>query len=690
MTERTSAAGRLSYHRGEPAPGKVRFHLLGDMRTVASDGTEFVVRSRKTRAILAVLCVSGGRRVSRSRLIGLLWSLSAHAQASMSLRHALSELNGLFNRQRPHLIEIDREGVRLNTDLCWIDVLADPDQPERLLDDMDGISAAFDQWLASERAQFDDRRRENLEQEIERLAEGDAPLQLQIAAARKLIAFEPTHEAAVRSLMKALVKSGDRAQAIREYERCREALQTTLDLPPSKETEDLYEAVRLLAANRGRGVAANVSSPEPRTSAPLRSSSPARVEAHDFKHQPSIAVLPFVDLANGKLPAGVADGLVEDLIQVLSRVPNFFVISRLSTLAFRDQIRPPKEIGEVLGVKYVLSGSIRLGAHRLRVTAELTETKSGGALWLATFDEDLGDLLEIQERLAYTIVRRVAPYLHAVELKGIRSKPLTDLGAYELLLRAQENMHNSSRDVFDVTEDLLDKAIERDPRYAAALAWRAHWHVLRIGQGWSPDPEHDTEQALYFAQQAIECDGLEPMAHVVSGHIASFLRKDFDTAFRHFDTALELNPNCALAWLWSAASRAYIGDGPRAIHEIQKAMALSPYDPLMYAYSGIAGVAYLADGQYERAIEYALRSLRENKTYTSSHKVLVIACQLARQEERARRAATELLKLEPDLTVEQFRKRHPSLSSRTELYCDALVRAGIPVGTRRPSIALVS
>ncbi len=688
MTEPTAGLGR-DPHPGGSVSERVRFHLLGDMKIVASDGTELIVRSRKTRAILAVLCLSGGKRVSRSRLIGLLWNLSADAQARMSLRHALSELNGLFNRQTPHLIEIDREGARLNTALCWIDVLAAPDRPERLLDDMDGISAAFDQWLASERAQFDDGRRESLEREIERLAQDDAPLQLRIAAARRLIAFEPTHEGAVRSLMMALVKSGDRPQAIREYERCREALQTKLDLPPSKETQDLYEAVRLLASKRTRAVPIEAPGAELAENAAIPSPS-GRDETAAPKHHPSIAVLPFVDLANGRLPAGVADGLVEDLIQVLSRVPNFFVISRLSTLAFRDQVRPPREIGEVLGVKYVLSGSIRLGAHRMRVTAELTETGSGAALWLATFDEELGDLLEIQERLAYTIVRRVAPYLHAVELKRIQSKRLTDLGAYELLLRAQENMHNSSRDVFDATEELLDKAIERDPRYAAALAWRAHWHVLRIGQGWSPDPEHDTEQASYFAQRAIECDPLEPMAHVVSGHIASFLRKDFDTAFRHFETALELNPNCALAWLWSAASRAYTGDGPRAIHEIHKAMALSPYDPLMYAYSGIAGVAYLADGQYERAIEYALRSLRENKTYTSSYKVLVIASQLAGKEEQARCAADELLKLEPELTVEQFRKRHPSRGPRTELYCDALARAGIPAGAKRHGIALVS
>src|SRR5580704_6985393 len=223
MTEPTSVPDWRSYHRGGSVPDCVTFHLLGDMKIVAPDATELTVRSRKTRAILAVLCLSGGKRVYRSRLIGLLWALSADAQARMSLRHALSELNGLFNRPGSDLpgsglIEIDREGARLNMALCWIDVLAAPDRPERLLDDMDGISAAFDQWLASERAHFDDRRREGLEQEIERLAKENASLPLQIAAARRLIAFEPTHEGAVRSLMKALVKSGDRPQAIREYE----------------------------------------------------------------------------------------------------------------------------------------------------------------------------------------------------------------------------------------------------------------------------------------------------------------------------------------------------------------------------------------------------------------------------------------------------------------------------------------
>jgi tetratricopeptide (TPR) repeat protein len=315
---------------------------------------------------------------------------------------------------------------------------------------------------------------------------------------------------------------------------------------------------------------------------------------------------------------------------------------------------------------------------RLRLTVELTDTGSGGVLWTSILDEEFSDLLEVQERLAYSIIRRVGLHVHAAELKRTRTKRLDDLGAYELFLQAQERMHNSSRAVFETAEQLFDEAIARDPVNATALAWRAYWHVLRVGQGWSPDPRRDTEQAEYFARQAIACDNAEPMAFAVFGQVASYLRKDFGSAFEHFATALELNPNCAQAWAWSASAWAWMGEGPRAIEEINKAIALSPYDPLMYLYKGNAAMAYLADGQYHRAIECALGSLRENKMYTSVYKVLAIAFQLAGQTEQARHTAQELLKLEPEFTVDQFRKQHPSIPARTALYCEALVEVGVP------------
>ena len=690
-----------------------RIYLVGNMRAVAPDGADFLPRGRKTRGLMAFLCLAQGERISRSRLVGLLWDRSGEAQARMSLRQSLSELNSIVNRHVPGLVEIDRESVRLDVSKCWVDALAileasadaathtgslvEP-YSERLLEDLDGITPSFDQWLTAEGTRFEDRVRKILEAELDRLTEQNARPEVRAAAARRLINFEPTHEGAVRSMMKAFAQMGDRAQAIREFERCRQMLQRMLDLPPSKETVAVYEAIRIestemafavVSHERTSGESSKNAETGPLAASPVRweikkQSEPAAASAHDpgqeGRHGPSIAVLPFRNLTGDAAHHFVAEGLVEDLIEALSRVPNFFVISRLSTLAFRDQDRHPREIGNVLGVRYVLSGSMRILEDRLRLSIELTDAQQGAALWFSKLDERFVDLFAVQDRLSEMIVRQVAPHLHAAEMNRIRLKRPDSLEAYELFLRAQENMHNSSRAVFETSQALFDAAIAKDPHYAAALAWRARWHVLRVGQGWSLDPADDTMQADHYARAAIECNSMEPMAFAVHGQVASYLYKDFDLAFRRFEAALQINANAAPAWMWSAAAHAWMGDGPRAIEEINKAMALSPYDPLMYAYSGNAAMAYLVDGQYERAIECALRSLRENRTYTSAHRQLVMALVLAGREDEAQASARRLLALEPGLTVTGFRHRYPgSASPHADILCDALARAGIPL-----------
>jgi TolB-like protein/DNA-binding SARP family transcriptional activator len=686
-------------------------HLVGTMRAVAPGGVDFLPRGRKTRALLAYLCLARGERVSRNRLGALLWERSADEQARSSLRHSLSELNSIVNRQVEGLVEIRRDSVRIDLRKCWVDALAileaSADAPadsghlvepnsERLLEDLDGVTPSFDQWLAAERTRFEDGVRKILEAVLDRLSEQNATPEARAAAARRLINFEPTHEGAARSLMKAFAQMGDRAQAIREFERCRQVLLSVLDLPPSKETVAVYEAVKVeapqvapradfeereavgsseLAAARSLALSpVSGEAPQPAESVAAPTQDPER------RRKPSIAVLPFRNLTGDPAHHFVAEGLVDDLIEALSRIPSFFVISRLSTLAFRNQDRHPREIGNVLGVQYVLSGSLRVLDDRLRLTIELSDTHLGAALWVAKLDERFADLFEVQDRLSEMIVRQVSPYLHAAEVNRARVKRPDSLEAYDLFLRAQENMHNSSRAVFETSRALFDAAIAKDPHYAAALAWRACWHVLRVGQGWSPDPADDAQQADHFAQAAIECNSMEPMAFAVHGLVASYLYKDFDLAFRRFETALRINANAAPAWMWSAAAHAWMDNGPRAIEEINKAMALSPYDPLMYAYSGIAAMAYLADGQYERAIEAALRSLQENRTFTSSYRQLVIALMLAGREHEARATARRLLDLEPDLTVAGFRQRYPgSASPQADLFCDALARAGIPL-----------
>jgi TolB-like protein len=665
-----------TWAREDAASGVASLCLFGNMRILSPDGELISLAARKTRAILAVLSIADGKPISRSRLIELLWDRSEDARARMSLRHALSELKRLVNGRVPNLIEIDRQTVRLNTELCWIDAVASTDHFGRLLDDLDGISSSFDHWLASERVRFDDRVRGDLEQDLQRLAENDAAPELQAAAARKIINFDPAHEGAVRSLMAAFMKLGDRAQAIREYERCRQALRSSFDVSPSEETTAVYQAARsgsnTATPREPRGLA---SVKEPKS----RELAVDRAAIHGMEYQPSIAVLPFRNLSVEVGHDYAAEGLVEDLIESLSHVPGFFVISRLSTLAFRGQHRLPQEIGEVLDVRYIISGSMRVAGDRLRLTVELTDTQSGAVLWSSKLDERFFDMFEVQGRLAEAIVSRVAPHLRFAEVARVSVKRLEHQDANDLLLRGQEHMHNPAQAVFEAAGPLFEAAIEREPRNAMALAWKAYWHVLRVGQGWSSDRAEDKLEADRLAARAVECGTMEAMAFAVHGHVAAYLHKDFNAAVGSFKTALQINPNSARAWLWNAATHAWMGRGAEAVEMAHRALALSPYDPLRYAFSGIAATAYLADRQYARAIEFSLRCMHEHRTYTGAHKTLILALVLSGCEAEARAPLHQLLLLEPEFTIQQFCCRSPLYAGPLgELYCEALARAGAP------------
>jgi TolB-like protein/DNA-binding SARP family transcriptional activator len=662
----TPTEGELALRMRKDRNGSTSLFMIGNMKLVEPSGGLISLRARKTRAILAILALAGGERVLRSRLAGLLWDQSNDARARMSLRHALSELNSLVNGRIPGLIEIEREAARLNTEKCWVDVDAPGEHLDQLLQDLDGISPAFDGWLASQRLDFRERQRLSLEEELRQLAEGDAAPGLQAAVARRLVNFDPTHEDAVRHLMTAFANMGDRAQAIREYERFRQGLRDQLGLSPSKETVKVYDAIRRAPSG----------AEEPRPHYPDTS----HAVAPEQGSQPSIAVLPFRNLSVEAGHDYAAEGLVEDLIESLSHVPGFFVISRLSTLAFRGQHRLPREIGEVLDVRYIISGSMRVAGDRLRLTVELTDTQSGAVLWSSKLDERFFDMFEVQGRLAEAIVARVAPHLRFAEVARVSIKRPEYQDASDLLLRAQEHMHNPEQAVFEIAGPLFEVAIDREPRNPMVLAWKAYWHVLRVGQGWSSDRAQDTLEADRLAARAVECGTMEAMAFAVHGHVEAYLHKDFNAAVGSFETALQINPNSARAWLWNAATHAWMGRGAKAVEMVHRALALSPYDPLNYAFSGIAATAYLADRQYARAIEFSLRCMHEHRTYTGAYKTLILALVLSGCETEARAPLHQLLLLEPQFTVQQFCCQSPLCAGPlSELYCEALARVGVPV-----------
>jgi TolB-like protein/DNA-binding SARP family transcriptional activator len=657
-----------------------RVYLLGPMRAMdRAGGDNILPSSKKTQAVLAILCLAQGDRLLRSTVAGRIWDRSTEKQARDSLRHALNELAGAGSWR----LETDHETIRLDATDCWIDAFESPAQSDLLLAELYGISTSFDHWLLEERVRFENRWQASLEEEFKGLVARHAAPDERAASARKLLNFVTTHESALRALMMAFFEMGDRALAIREYERFCLLLQGRHDLTPSEETVALYEAIRRgglpVAASAAKGPEHEIPKVG-KPAVPLDDLLKASYAGDGPRFGPSVAVLPLENLSSDPTHGYVAEGLVEDLVEGLARVPGLFIVSRLSAAAFRHQNRLPQEIGAALGVEYILSGGIRIIADQLRLTVELADTRTGAALWRNRYDENVLDLLEMQSRLAEGVVQSVAPNIHFAEVKRVKRKRPGDYDAYDLFLRALQNMHNPSREVFETAGPLFAAAVEREPLYATALASLAHWHVLRVGQGWSPDPLQDTAEAENYAQRAVDSDSLDPMALAIQGHIAGYLHRDFGLARARFETALRINPNNGRAWLWSSYAHAWVGEGPPAVANIKQAMALSPYDPLVCAYSGAASVAYLADEQYTRAIEFALRCIGENRSYTTAYKALILGLALSDRAREAQTPVHQLLLLEPNFTVEKFRLRSPAGAGEIgDRFCGALARAGVPL-----------
>ena len=395
--------------------------------------------------------------------------------------------------------------------------------------------------------------------------------------------------------------------------------------------------------------------------------------------RPSIAVLPFHNLSRDPAHDFLGDLIAEDLIGDLSRLTDLFVISRLSTTPFRDRPYEPRNIAELLGVRYVLSGSLQTSGTRLRLMAELTQAEAGHVIWTERFEGSLADIFDLQDRLSQDIARRVVPYVRDLELQRARAQRPENLTAYELTLRAIDHFHRSSHEDLNQARALLEAAIEADPAYVTPYAWLAHWYVRRVGQGWSDDPNRDKMEAIRYANSALDIGGTDPLTLTVYGLVAGYLNKDFEGAITHFDRALTINPSAASAWVWSTSAYAWLGNGEEAVRRSHRAIELSPFDPLMYTFTSIAGTAHVVAGQYDKAIDFCRRSLRQNRMFASTHRILAISLALAGRVDEAREAAGELLKLEPTLTVSGFAQRYPgSASAQAKVFCEALTIAGVP------------
>jgi adenylate cyclase len=392
---------------------------------------------------------------------------------------------------------------------------------------------------------------------------------------------------------------------------------------------------------------------------------------------PSIAVLPFANLSGDPEQDYFADGMVEDIITGLSRVKWIFVIARNSSFVYRDRAVDIKRVGRELGVRYVLEGSVRKSGTRLRMTAQLIDAANGTHMWADRYDRALDDVFALQDELTISVVGIIEPTLRRAEIERARRKRPDSLDAYDLYLRALPLTFTAMPHDADQALTMLVQAIELDPDYAAAhamIAWCHEQRYLRAGL------RDDAKQAaLHHARMAIAVGGDDAAALATAGFVIAVIEYDYGTAAAAFDRSFALSNSCALALGFSSIVRAWQGDDSTAVDHAERAIRLSPYDPLLYLpYVGLA-YAHFAAGRFDEAAVAAGRASQSNPKFTMPYVLHAAALATLGREHEARAVVHTLRNLEADLTVATaIRSARFADPAKKDQLADALLEAGLP------------
>ncbi len=368
--------------------------------------------------------------------------------------------------------------------------------------------------------------------------------------------------------------------------------------------------------------------------------------------KPSIAVLPFQNMSGDPEQEYFADGMVEDITTALSRIPWLFVIARNSSFTYKGQAIDVKRVGRELGVGYVLEGSVRKVGERVRITGQLIDAVTGAHLWADRFDGSIEEVFELQDQVALSVAGVIEPALQAAETVRSAGRPTGDLTAYDLYLRAYAMTLSSTSKVTEAL-GLLEQAIERDPRYAPALAWAALCCFRLVGDGRSENPAADRRKGSDFARRALEVAGDDPNVLANAALALAYFGEDIGTMIALVDRALALNPSFARGWNISSSLRNWAGQPDIAIEHMETSLRLSPRARVGTSLVGI-GSSHFVSRRFDQAVPILLRAIQEDPTHPLAYRYLA-ACYAhmgrlddAREAMRRLRAVTSLVI--PDLS----------------------------------------
>ena len=393
---------------------------------------------------------------------------------------------------------------------------------------------------------------------------------------------------------------------------------------------------------------------------------------------PVVAVIPFAGLDEGGMGAQLGDAVAQDITRSLCRSPFLHVISHLSCRHSSLREAGLAELRDLLDAHYVISGYVRTSGENYRIDVDFVDASSGQLCWTRDYTGTVRHFSAGTDEVVNAVANDVVRTILSSSLAPIAITPLPTLASHTLLMSAIALMNKQALGSFAKSRACLEELIRRAPKHASLHAWLAKWYVLSINQGWSADVKKDVQIARDCADEALDTNPSCSFSMAISGLVHHY-GTDPQLAFRQYEEALEIEPNNALAWLFKGTCHAFVDEGEIAVACTNQARALSPLDPQRYYFEALSATAHLAKKDYESALALADQSLSRNRRHTSTLRSRIVALQCLGRDEEAREAARELVRLEPNLTGENYLRTHPAAHYPTGRdWAYALVQAGLP------------
>ena len=396
--------------------------------------------------------------------------------------------------------------------------------------------------------------------------------------------------------------------------------------------------------------------------------------AFPMPDKPSIAVLPFVNMSRDPEQEYFSDGITEEIITALSKIPNLFVIARNSTFTYKGKSVKVKQVSEELGVRYVLEGSVQKSGDKVRITAQLIDALSGHHLWAERYDRELKDIFALQDEIAMKVITALQVKLTAGEMAGMIAKGTKNIDAFIKYVQAYELMTKLTKEGNAQAKKVLEEAIALDPEYSRLYMGLGQTHFYDVWLGTTESPDQSLARAFELVQKAISLDDSNAAAHGTLGQVY-VMKRQYDKAIAECERAVSLDPNSAenifrLGFVLNYAARAV-----EAIPYLQNAIRLNPLPPA--AYFVILAISYRDSEQYEKAIETCKKALQREPNTQFAYIHIAISYIRLGQEKEARAAAAEILRINPKFSLERYAKMLPFPQPVADRIVEDLRKAGL-------------